>query len=178
VIKYGLLGDAELYAQLAKTPLRPGAPELAAVVRRCCEAKARIVEADEFETASSGGRALLNLGHTFAHAIERVAGYGSYLHGEAVAVGLAAAARLSAQLGLVDAATVAGIDATVTAHDLPIRLRQPLPVADLMAAMARDKKVRAGQLRFVVLEAVGRAATRDDIEPAGVESIWRELGAA
>jgi 3-dehydroquinate synthase len=70
------------------------------VIRRCCAIKAGIVEADERELAQEGGRALLNLGHTFGHAIEKVAGYGEYLHGEAVAIGLAAAARLSQKLGL------------------------------------------------------------------------------
>lgn len=178
VIKYGLLGDAALYADLATHTLEPGAPELAAVVRRCCAAKARIVEADEFETAASGGRALLNLGHTFAHAVERVAGYGVYLHGEAVAVGLVAAARLSRELGLVDPETVNGIEQTLTAHRLPVRLREARPVAALVAAMARDKKVRAGQLRFVVLEAIGHAATRAEVDSAIVESVWREVGAS
>ncbi|MCF3650917.1 3-dehydroquinate synthase [Synoicihabitans lomoniglobus] len=178
VIKYGLLGDAELFAELELTPLGVDSLHLATVVRRCCEAKARIVEADEFETAASGGRALLNLGHTFAHAIEKNAGYGVYLHGEAVAVGLAAAARLSRELGLVDDATVARVERILTAHKLPIALRAPIGVGTLMRAMARDKKVRAGQLRFVVLEAVGQSATHDQVDHALVERVWREVGAA
>ncbi len=178
VIKYGLLGDAELYADLAATPLVRGSDRIAAVVRRCCAAKARVVEADEFETAKSGGRALLNLGHTFAHAIEKVAGYGVYLHGEAVAIGLAAAARLSRSLGLVDDVVVASVEATVAAHALPVALRGEFAVEALVAAMAQDKKVRAGRLRFVVLEAVGRAATRDEVDLELVRAIWREVGAA
>jgi 3-dehydroquinate synthase len=177
VIKYGLLGDADLFRQLERSPLRANSPELAAVIRRCCAAKARVVEADEFETAKEGGRALLNLGHTFGHAIENVAGYGSYLHGEAVAIGLAAAARLSQRLGLVDSRVVAAIERVVAAHDLPIRLREPLAIADLRQAMARDKKVRAGKLRFVVLNAIGEAATHDAVEPEWVEAVWREVGA-
>ncbi|MGH7945990.1 MAG: 3-dehydroquinate synthase family protein, partial [Opitutaceae bacterium] len=80
VIKYGLLGDGDLFSDLETRPLRATDPRLVSVVRRCCEIKARIVEADERETAKEGGRALLNLGHTFAHAIENVAGYGAYLH--------------------------------------------------------------------------------------------------
>ncbi len=177
VIKYGLLGDAELYAELSAEPLRVGSERIAAVVKRCCEAKARIVEADEFETAKSGGRALLNLGHTFGHAIEKVSGYGVYLHGEAVAMGLVAAARLSRALGLVDEAVVTSVEATVAAHDLPVALREPIAVDALVAAMAQDKKVRAGRLRFVVLEAVGTAATRDEVEMELVQAIWREVGA-
>jgi 3-dehydroquinate synthase len=177
VIKYGLLGDAELFEQLEQTPLTVDSPELAAVVRRCCATKARIVEADEFETAASGGRALLNLGHTFGHAIEKVAGYSVYLHGEAVAIGLAAAARLSRDLGLIDAALVDRVEAVVAAHGLPTRLRESLETDALLGAMASDKKVRAGRLRFVVLEALGRAVTQEDVPLAQVESVWREVGA-
>lgn len=177
VIKYGLLGDGALFAQLERTPLTVKSPELAAVIRACCALKAKIVEADERELAKEGGRALLNLGHTFGHAIEQVTGYGVYLHGEAIAVGLAAAARLSARLGLLAATEVERVDRTVAAHDLPVRLRQPLPLAGLMAAMARDKKVRGGLPRFVVLKQPGVAATQSGIDPAFVEAVWRELGA-
>lgn len=177
VIKYGMLGDEALYAELAADPLTTSDGRLARVVRRCCEAKARIVEADEFETAKSGGRALLNLGHTFAHAVEKIAGYGVYLHGEAVAIGLAAAARLSCRLGFVDEALVASVEATLVAHALPTVLREPMPLESLMAAMMQDKKVRAGRLRFVILERMGQAATKDDVEADDVRVIWRELGA-
>ena len=177
VIKYGLLGDARLFAQLEARPLALTHPDLLPVIRRCCEMKAQIVRADERETAAEGGRALLNLGHTFGHAIEQVTGYGTYLHGEAVAVGLAAAGRLSQRLGLVAAADVARIERTVAAHQLPVALREPLPVAALMDAMSRDKKNRAGALRFVVLNALGQAATRGDVPREAVEAVWREVGA-
>jgi 3-dehydroquinate synthase len=178
VIKYGLLGDAGLFADLEKAPLTPASSSLASVIRRCCALKARIVEADERELAKEGGRALLNLGHTFGHAIEQATGYGAYLHGEAVAIGLGAAARLSQKLGLIPASDVARVDAVVQAHQLPIRLRAPLPLANLLQAMARDKKVRAGLPRFVVLKKIGEAATRDGIEPALVEAAFSEVGAA
>lgn len=177
VIKYGLLGDPELLVQLERRPLRVGDPGLATVIRRCCALKARIVEADERETAPEGGRALLNLGHTFGHAIENVAGYGAYLHGEAVGVGLCAAARLSQKLGYLTPADVARVDRVVAAHDLPVRLRAPLPYADLDAAMGRDKKVRAGGLRFVVLRRLGEAATQGHVPPALAEASFREVGA-
>lgn len=177
VIKYGLLGDPELFASLEKTPLTVDRGELAAVVRRCCALKARIVEADERETAQEGGRALLNLGHTFGHAIENVAGYGEYLHGEAVAIGLVAAARLSQKLGYIAAGEVVRVERVVAAQALPTRLRAPLAFAALHTAMARDKKVRAGGLRFVVLRAIGAAATQDAVPPALVEASFREVGA-
>ena len=178
IIKYGLLGDAKLFAQLEREPLTARSASLAAVIRRCCELKAKMVEADELELAADGGRALLNLGHTFGHAIERVAGYGTYLHGEAVAIGLGAAARLSQKLGTLSAADVARVDAVCTAHSLPIRLRAPLAVPALLDAMARDKKVRAGLPRFVVLRKLGEAATRSDgITPELVSACFREVGA-
>jgi len=178
VIKYGLLGDAALFGRLETQPLTVADPVLAAVIRQCCALKARIVEADERETAKEGGRALLNLGHTFGHAIENVAGYGAYLHGEAVGVGLCAAARLSQKLGYLTAANVARVDRVVAAHALPVRLRSPLAFADLQAAMGRDKKVRAGGLRFVVLKSLGEAATQVDVPPELAEASFREVGAA
>ncbi len=178
IIKYGLLGDAALFARLEKEPLTPGSADLPAVIRRCCEMKAEIVRADERELAKEGGRALLNLGHTFGHAIEQVTGFKSYLHGEAVGVGLAAAARLSQKLGYISAADVQRIDRTVLAHSLPARLREPLSLVALMESMQHDKKVRAGRLRFVVLKRLGEAATQSDIDASLVESVWRELGTA
>jgi 3-dehydroquinate synthase len=178
VIKYGLLGDAALFKQLERSPLTAGSGELGSVIRRCCEIKAGIVAADERELASEGGRALLNLGHTFGHAIEQVTRYGVYLHGEAVAVGLAAAARLSQKLSLIAAGDVARIEAVIAAHALPVRLRAPLKLTDLAAALSRDKKARAGAPRWVVLKAVGSAVVRGDVAPALIDETWREVGAA
>jgi 3-dehydroquinate synthase len=178
VVKYGLLGDAPLFEELeAGGAPGPGDARLPGIVRRCCAIKAAVVRGDERETAPSGGRALLNLGHTFAHAVEAVAGYGAYLHGEAVGVGLVAAARLSEIVGTIGPAEVERVRAVVAAAGLPTRLRAPLPRAGLLGAMRRDKKVRNGRLRFVVLQALGTAVTRGDIEAAAVERIWSELGA-
>jgi 3-dehydroquinate synthase len=177
VIKYGLLGEPALFEQLEKRTLRAGSRDLPAVIRRCCARKARIVEADERETAKEGGRALLNLGHTFGHAIENVAGYGAYLHGEAIGIGLCAAARLSQKLGYIGAEDVARVERVVAAHSLPTRLHVPLAYPALQAAMTRDKKVRAGGLRFVVLKRLGEAATQSDIEPGLVEASFKEVGA-
>jgi 3-dehydroquinate synthase len=177
VIKAGLLGDAELFAAIERLPLRAASPELPAVIRRCCAIKAAVVAADERELAAEGGRALLNLGHTFAHAIEQVSGYGVYLHGEAVAIGLVAAAELSHRLGAIGAGEVGRIEAVLAAHGLPGRLRAPLPLAELLAAAGRDKKVRAGRLRFVVLRSVGAAATREGIDPELAAACFRAIGA-
>jgi len=177
VIKSALLGAGALFGELEASPLSPADPRLAAAIRQCCAIKARVVEADERELSREGGRALLNLGHTFAHAIERVTGYGAYLHGEAVAVGLCAAARLSRNLGMIGAPEAERVERAVGAHGLPTRLRGPLGAAPLMEAMGRDKKVRAGTPRFVLLLAVGEAAVRGDVPRGAVEAVWREVGA-
>ncbi len=173
VIKYGLLADAQLLADLeASGGLGADAPELPEVVRRCCAIKAQVVSDDEKETAQTGGRALLNLGHTFAHAIENVAGYGTYLHGEAVAIGLVLATRLSVELGQLRTAEIERVENIIAAYRLPIRLKESLRGEDLMLAMQRDKKNRAGKMRFVTLQALGQATTSDGVTPQLVEEIW------
>ncbi|MBI5767293.1 MAG: 3-dehydroquinate synthase [Verrucomicrobia bacterium] len=177
VIKYGMLGDALLFDELERAPLSVTSANLAAVIRRCCALKARIVEADERETAKDGGRALLNLGHTFGHAIENAAGYGDYLHGEAVAIGLCAAVKLARELGFASAQDEARTAAVLTAHGLPTRLRAALPVSALMTAVARDKKVRAGLPRFVVVKKIGEAATQDGVTAELAEACFRAVGA-
>lgn len=179
VIKYGLLGDQELLNNLfALDGLQADSPELSAIVRRCCATKAQVVADDETETAKSGGRALLNLGHTFAHAIENVAGYGAYLHGEAVGIGLSLATRLSVALGQLPESDIVRVDQLVQQFQLPVRLRTPLNINELMAAMQRDKKNRGGQLRFVTMTALGDAVTTEGVEAKLIESLWRDAGAS
>jgi 3-dehydroquinate synthase len=177
VIKTGLLGDGDLFAQLEGPPMSAEDPRLVSVIRRCCAVKARVVEADERETASEGGRALLNLGHTFAHAIEQAAGYGTYLHGEAVAIGLCAAAGLSRALGMITEREAARVEAAVKAYRLPSRLVNPLPLSRLLAAMSRDKKVRLGTPRFILLKSLGQAVVRSDVPREAVDAAWRSAGA-
>lgn len=177
VIKYGMLGDAQLFEQLeAAGKLAWDSPELPGIIRRCCEIKAQVVASDERETASENGRALLNLGHTFGHAIEKVAGYGEYLHGEGVAIGLVASAMLSEMLGHAPAGTlVPRTLALLEKNDLPVALRSPLPPEMLMRAMASDKKVRSGKLRFVLLRKIGEAFTTDAVPEEFAEAVWKKL---
>jgi 3-dehydroquinate synthase len=176
VIKSALLGDRSLFDALEKSPLSAGDGRLAPTIRHCCRIKARLIEADERERAEEGGRALLNLGHTFAHAIEQVTGYAAYLHGEAVAVGLCAAARLSRRLGMIGEPGVARVEKAVSSHALPTRLSSPLGLGELMEAMARDKKMRGGAPRFVLLKSLGEAVIRGDVPHEAVEAVWREVG--
>ncbi len=167
VIKHGLIADRALFADLqAAAPLAWNHPLLPRVIRRCVEIKAAVVAGDERETSAQGGRALLNLGHTFGHAVEAIAGYGTYLHGEAVAIGLVMAARLSAELGRCTAAEADAVARTLAAHQLPTRLHTGLPLDRMLDAMRRDKKVRGGKLRFVLQEGIGAASTSDDVPEA------------
>ena len=163
VVKCGALGDAELFENLERQggDFGFGSDYLPEAVRRSCALKASIVSADERETASEGGRALLNFGHTLGHAVEKCAGYGEYVHGEAVAIGMAFAARLSEGLGTLSARDCARIFALLEKFSLPTRVPRNLRADDLMAAMRRDKKSFGGKLRFVLLDGIGRSYIRE-----------------
>ncbi|MEO0511203.1 MAG: 3-dehydroquinate synthase [Verrucomicrobiota bacterium] len=172
IIKYGMLGNCELFERLeSMSRLHAAHPELPDIIRICCQEKTNIVQADERETASNGGRALLNLGHTFAHAIEKVAGYGVYLHGEAVSVGLVLAARFSHKLGLADKEVEERAVDLLSRYDLPVHLESPLSTRALLDAMQSDKKVHRGNLRFIVMHGIGEARTHGDIDESLVVDV-------
>lgn len=178
VIKYGMLHDVHFFRELEQIErLTARSPQLAGIIRRCCAIKAAIVVDDEQETAASGGRALLNLGHSFAHAIENVAGYGDVLHGEAVAIGLHLATRLSVQLGQLDADDIDRVLTLIERNLLPTELKSALPIAALMAAMRRDKKNRSRRLRLISMLRLGQAVTTDAVDPAVIEALWKTVGA-
>ncbi len=161
VIKYGLIRDLPfldwLETHIDGLMARDG-DLLAEAVERSCANKAEVVAADEFETAKDGGRALLNLGHTFGHAIETGMGYGEWLHGEAVAAGTVMAAELSRRLGWIGQAEVERIIVLLKRAKLPVR--GPNLGADrYLELMSHDKKVIAGSLRLVLLRQMGDAVT-------------------
>ena len=156
VIKYALLGDADFLAWLEQhmdALVQGDEAALAEAVYRSCAHKARIVANDEKE---QGERALLNLGHTFGHAIESYLGYGEWLHGEAVATGMVMAADLSQRMGWISAEDLARTKNIIQRANLPIVCPQ-IPLDDFLAYMAHDKKVLNGQLRLVLMQAVGQA---------------------
>ncbi len=156
VIKYGLIVDADFFAWLEThmdALLELDGRALQTAIRRSCEIKAAIVAEDERE---AGRRALLNLGHTFGHAIEAATGYGAWLHGEAVGVGLLLAARFSAQNEGLPADQVERIETLLRAARLPTSI-DGLALDTLLELMGMDKKVLGGRLRLVVLTAVGRS---------------------
>jgi 3-dehydroquinate synthase len=173
VIKHGFALDAELVAWLEANMARLLAREAGAlthVVRRSCELKAAVVAQDERET---GRRALLNLGHTFGHAIEAGAGYGAWLHGEAVAAGMVMAAELSVRAGALAPADATRVRALLERAGLPVR--GPAMAPDrYLELMALDKKAARGRTRFVLLERIGQAAVHADID----ERLVREAIAA
>jgi 3-dehydroquinate synthase len=171
VIKYGLIRDAEFFAWLERNieGLLARDPEaLAFAIARSCRNKAEIVAEDERE---SGMRALLNLGHTFGHAIEAGMGYGAWLHGEAVAAGMVLAADLSARLGLLPEADVGRVADLVRRAGLPV-IAPALGAARFLELMAVDKKVEAGSIRFVVLEAIGKASLRNRVPEPALEATF------
>ena len=167
VIKHGFALDAAfvlwLEANVEKI-LRKDKESLAYAVRRSCELKAAVVARDERET---GERALLNFGHTFGHAIEAGTGYGAWLHGEAVAAGMVMAAELSALMGHLKKTEVARVRALLQRAGLPVA-GPALAPERLIELMTLDKKAAKGRTRFVVLEAIGRARLRADIDEKAV----------
>lgn len=168
VIKHGLLGDAKFFGWLESnmTAIREHGAPLDRAIARCCEIKAAIVARDEHER---GPRALLNLGHTFAHAIEGETGY-EWLHGEAVAAGLVLAARLSEKMGLIDDDAVARVINLVAAAGLPTAPPH-IPVPRWKQWMSLDKKALAGRTRFVVLDAIGAARLTDQVPVEALDDI-------
>lgn len=179
VAKYGLLGDAAFWSWLEANGATAlgGGPDSHDALKHCivtaCEAKARIVAADERE---QGERMLLNLGHTFGHALEAAFGYsGALLHGEAVAIGMVQAFDLSVRLGLAPAADLARVRAHFAAVGLPVTppdARALTPTA-LIAHMGQDKKVKDGALTFILARGIGKAFVSRDVPRAALEATLR-----
>ncbi len=178
VVKYGALGDADFFAwleaQRRQSSRRRHRGMLTRIVAHSCRMKADIVARDERET---GDRALLNLGHTFGHALEAATGYSDrLLHGEGVAIGMALAFRLSAKLGLSPAADADRIERHLRAAGLPAAISDiagPRPSVDaLLAHMAHDKKARDGKLTFVLVHGIGHAFVTNDVPIDAVREMF------
>lgn len=173
VVKYGVILDAELFEHLESNvaALRDRDPRLLVrVIARCCRLKADIVERDELEL--SGLRAVLNYGHTFAHALETLTGYTELLHGEAVAIGMMCAARLARQLGRVDDQFVQRQQRLLKSLGLPVTPPK-LDPDQVLAAMRTDKKAQHGKLRFVLPSGLGHVELVGDVSAAEVRQALR-----
>jgi 3-dehydroquinate synthase len=176
VIKYGLIADrgffdwleGEMHHLRARDPMR-----LATAIERSCQCKAAIVAADERE---AGQRALLNLGHTFGHAIETGMGYGSWLHGEAVAAGMCMAADLSYRLGWLGPEEVTRTCSLIEQAGLPVLPPGELAPEQFLSLMSVDKKVLDGKLRLVLLRAIGTACVTDEFEFAKLHETLEKYG--
>ena len=174
VAKYGLLGDAAFFSWLEANwqDVFSGGPAREHAIAVCCRAKAAIVARDERET---GERALLNLGHTFGHALEAGAGFSDrLLHGEAVALGMALAFEFSARKGLTAAADAERVRAHLAAAGLPTQMTDipggaPGP-DELMDLIAQDKKVKRGTLTFILVRGIGQAFIANDVDPGEVRA--------
>ncbi|MET4220944.1 3-dehydroquinate synthase [Bradyrhizobium sp. LB7.2] len=182
VAKYGVLGDEAFFTWLENnhSDISRGGAAREHAIATSCRAKAGVVSRDERET---GERALLNLGHTFGHALEAATGFSDRLfHGEGVAIGMTLATQLSARLGMIGEADAARVERHLIEAGLPTRLQdiagfaqEGLADADaLMALMSQDKKVERGKLTFILLEAVGRAVIAKDVEPAPVRDFLKD----
>jgi len=170
VIKYGLINDPEFFTWLEQNmnALLAREPEaLSYAIERSCRDKAAIVAADETE---GGVRALLNLGHTYGHAIETGMGYGEWLHGEAIAAGMVMAAELSQQLGWMAVDEVARTRRLIAAAGLPVQAPAELDAARFLELMAVDKKVLAGKLRLILLRGIGQAVISDSATPEQISA--------
>ncbi|MGI9471649.1 MAG: 3-dehydroquinate synthase [Rubripirellula sp.] len=155
VVKYGVIDDASFFAWLesnAKGLVERDDQAVAYAIQQSCKSKARVVGEDERET--SGRRAILNYGHTFAHAIEATSGYGTLLHGEAVSIGMQMAARLAINLGMAEASLLDRQTALLTACGLPTTLADA-DAGEMLPVMMRDKKVAHGKLKFVLPTEIG-----------------------
>lgn len=173
VVKDAVIADAEFFGWLEQNVDRILARETQAVqhiITRCCEIKARIVESDERE--STGGRMVLNYGHTFGHAFETVAGYGTCTHGEAVAAGMICASRLAERLGMISADVTERQIALLKRFGLPTAPDPTWPVDAILEVMQRDKKAVAGRLRFVLPRGIGQVELVADVKLADVRSLF------
>lgn len=162
VIKHGMIADAELFAYMEDNSpaiLANDVSMLEYPIRRSCEIKAAIVSADEHE---HGVRANLNYGHTFGHGVEAASGYETFLHGEAIALGMHAAASLARNLGMVDQRFVDRQRRCIEAYGLPVSWPD-IPIDETLEAMKRDKKVRAGTMKFVLVDEIGHVVHRTDV---------------
>ncbi len=175
VIKYGLIREPEFLAWLEQhvpNLLARDAEALAIAINRSCQAKAEVVAADEHER---GERALLNLGHTFGHAIETAVGYGQWLHGEAVAAGMVMAAFMSLQLKDLSPADYQRVLNLVAQAGLPVAPPADITRSRLLSFMRSDKKVSAGRLRLVLLKQLGHAHLCDDYPPTALDDTLRHF---
>jgi 3-dehydroquinate synthase len=175
VIKYGLLGNENFLAFIeknVKSLMNMDKSLVIDAIYQSCKDKANIVAEDELE---SGKRALLNLGHSFGHAIENAMGYGNYLHGEAIAIGMFMAAVMSEKEGFIDQSQVSRVKSILENCELPTRLTGKINFSDFSKSMSVDKKVLKGKIRLVLLKPIGKAFVIDDYHKEFLDQTIKEF---
>jgi 3-dehydroquinate synthase len=171
VIKYGIIYDYQFFEWLEQNQQAIKRQDQAAMqhmIARCCEIKAEVVAIDEKE---SGLRAILNLGHTFGHAIEAELGYGSWLHGEAVSAGIVLASQVATKMNWLEASEFSRIQALLQAFDLPIQAPQDMHYDDFIKHMRHDKKVQAGNLVFIIPQGIGKSVVTKDVSEEVLKAV-------
>ncbi len=173
VVKYGMIMDAEFFEYLEKhvdSILARESNVLNELIAQSCRCKAKVVQADERET--TGLRAILNYGHTFAHAIEATEGYGKFLHGEAVSIGMVMAGQLACSIGMIDEASIARQNGLLKRLELPIDINS-FDLQTLWSAMQNDKKVELGKLGFILPRRIGHVERVEGISLAQIQSAFK-----
>jgi 3-dehydroquinate synthase len=175
VVKYGLLGNENFLSFIEKNMdsiMNKEKSTLIDAIYQSCKDKANIVAEDELE---AGKRALLNLGHTFGHAIENSMGYGNYLHGEAISIGMYMAAVMSEKEGFIDQSQVSRVKSILENCELPTRLTGKINFSDFSKSMSVDKKVLKGKIRLVLLKPIGAAFISDDYHKEFLDQTIKEF---
>lgn len=174
IIKYGVIADGRLFDTLHvdREDILAHGDSLVKIIKRSCEIKADVVSKDERE---AGLRAILNYGHTIGHAVETVTGYKKYLHGEAVAIGMAAAADMAARMGILKKQVAGRIRELVGLYNLPGSLPDRLNVDDLISAMTVDKKAKAGRLSFILPESIGTVRIEENIDEKLLKEVLKSI---
>lgn len=167
VIKYGVIWDADLFTKLEHHEHldsldHVGDELLETIITRSCQAKAEVVGQDEKE---AGLRAILNYGHTIGHAVESLTHYKQFVHGEAVAIGMVAAGKIAVAMGMWTAEEAQRQDALIAKAGLPIDLPTELAISDILETIKSDKKVKAGKVRFILPNAIGKVIITDQVNP-------------
>lgn len=176
VIKYGMILDADFFSWLESNlerVLQRDAAALTYIISRSCELKAHVVQNDEFET--SGLRMVLNYGHTFGHAFESIGGYGSWLHGEAIAAGMMCAAELAVERRMLSSDIVERQRRLLEACQLPLAPKCEWDIEQQLQVMRRDKKNVGGKMRFILPEKIGRVVAIDDVSESSVTELLKRL---
>ena len=173
VIKYGIIADREFFDYLTthKDDILSFGDSIISIIKRSCEIKADVVSKDEQE---SGLRAILNFGHTIGHAIETVTGYKKYLHGEAIAIGMCAAAELAVKSDIFTEQETSEIKELIQSYNLPSVIPENLNAADMINAMEIDKKVKAGKIKFILSESIGHVRIEDDVDRELIKEVLKK----